>query len=293
MMLQTKSSGRRWLRAIYILPIVALSLAVNAKTVWENPTVLSQMEKLNGSTNQKSVSEIGLNDKAAKAILVTPKDTTSSKSASKNIKDDFLKDALVLIDGVKDESGKKLKEMNPDEIQSMNVLKGAQAKAAYPKMKEKSVILITTKQSIKDKEKIDEVLNAKEQDGNVGPKSTEDVFRHINSQIKYPVIAIEQNVQGQWYASFDIDAEGRVSNMSVSETAPQVKGVFMDNVYVVGYQAKGATTQVDRDEAAKAKESIKKEVARVVENMPNWKPAQRNGQPIASKQILSFSFKLQ
>ena len=107
------------------------------------------------------------------------------------------------------------------------------------------------------------------------------------------MIAIEQNVQGQWYASFDIDAEGRVSNMSVSETAPQVKGVFMDNVYVVGYQAKGATTQVDRDEAAKAKESIKKEVARVVENMPNWKPAQRNGHPIASKQILSFTFKLQ
>lgn len=113
MMLQTKSSGRRWLRAIYILPIVALSLAVNAKTVWENPTVLSQMEKLNGSTNQKSVSEIGLNDTAAKAVLVTPKDTTASKSASKNIKDDFLKDALVLIDGVKDESGKKLKEMDP------------------------------------------------------------------------------------------------------------------------------------------------------------------------------------
>lgn len=293
MMLHKKSSANRWQRAFYIVPVIALSLVVNAKTEWENPAVLSQMEKLNVSTNHNAVSEIGLNDTAAKAVLVTPKDTTASKSASKNIKDDFLKDALILIDGVKDESGKKLKEMNPDEIQSMNVLKGAQAKAAYPKMKEKSVILITTKQSIKDKEKIDEVLNAKEQDGNVGPKSTEDVFRHISSQIKYPVIAIEQNVQGQWYASFDIDAEGRVSNMSVSETAPQVKGAFMDNVYVVGYQAKGATTQVNRDEAAKARESIKKEVARVVENMPNWKPAQRNGQPIASKQILSFSFKLQ
>lgn len=78
--------------------------------------------------------------------------------------------------------------------------------------------------------------------------------------IEYPIYAIESGIQGKVYISFIVAADGEIH-------CPKIM--------------KGASPALNR------------EAIRVIQKMPKWIPAQKNNQPIATKQAIPISFNLQ
>lgn len=86
------------------------------------------------------------------------------------------------------------------------------------------------------------------------------LFKFIGSNVKYPPLAQENNIQGRVLVKFVVEKDGSISNVSV------IKGV--DN-------------------------SLDKEAIRVVKAMPKWTPAKLNGNIVRSYYTIPITFKLQ
>ena len=82
----------------------------------------------------------------------------------------------------------------------------------------------------------------------------------LSSNIHYPPVAEENNIQGRVVMSFVVEPDGSVSNVQV------VRGVDP---------------------------SLDKEATRVVKAMPKWVPGKQNGQAVRVKYNLPVTFKLQ
>jgi len=87
----------------------------------------------------------------------------------------------------------------------------------------------------------------------------EAIFNYLATNVKYPNIAKEAGIMGRVYLHFMILADGEVKMVSILESAH----AFLD------YEA-----------------------WEVIERMPKWKPATKNGQPIASNYYLPVKFSL-
>lgn len=92
------------------------------------------------------------------------------------------------------------------------------------------------------------------------PGGNREMMLFIVRNIKYPEIAIENNVQGKVYVEFFVNIDGSISETKV------LRGI--------GY-------------------GCDKEAIRVVNLMPNWKPGQQKGKPVRVKFRLPVSFRLQ
>lgn len=84
--------------------------------------------------------------------------------------------------------------------------------------------------------------------------------RFLQKNLKYPQIAQKYEMAGRVFLSFIVDRDGKISEVEV------VKGLC---------------------------ESMDQEAKRVLELMPNWKPATQNGKPVRSKFNLPISFLLE
>ena len=82
----------------------------------------------------------------------------------------------------------------------------------------------------------------------------------INANVKYPVIAMENGVQGKVYISFVVNAKGKVENVKV------VRGVDP---------------------------SLDKEAMRVISALPDWKPGKQRNKPVKVSYTLPVNFVLQ
>lgn len=85
------------------------------------------------------------------------------------------------------------------------------------------------------------------------------VYQYLGRQIKYPVIALENGIEGDVLVSFVIDKEGKVTNPKVVE----------------GVDA-----------------SLDKEALRVVSNLPDWKPGKQRGKPVEVAYTIPVQFRL-
>lgn len=86
------------------------------------------------------------------------------------------------------------------------------------------------------------------------------LFKYLAAEVKYPVIAQENGIQGRVVTSFVVDKEGNIKQVKVE------RGV---------------------DPALDA------EAIRVVKAMPKWIPAKQKGEAVAVRYILPVQFKLQ
>ncbi|MDD2196060.1 MAG: M56 family metallopeptidase [Bacteroidales bacterium] len=93
-----------------------------------------------------------------------------------------------------------------------------------------------------------------------GDKSHEMFRNYIAQNLKYPVIAFENGIQGKVFVSFIIEPDGSVSNVKV------VKGVDP---------------------------SIDKEAVRVVESSPKWEPGTQRGVNVRVQLTFPISFSLE
>lgn len=85
------------------------------------------------------------------------------------------------------------------------------------------------------------------------------MMQHIIEHLKYPKTAAKENIEGMVVAKFIVNADGSVSN-------PEIK----------------KSLHVDCDA----------QVIRVIEAMPNWIPAQKDGKTVAVSMMLPVKFKL-
>ena len=86
------------------------------------------------------------------------------------------------------------------------------------------------------------------------------MLNYINSNLKYPVVAEENGIQGRVILTFVIDKDGSVTDVKV------VKSVDP---------------------------SLDKEAKRIIESMPNWIPGREKGVLVKTKHTVPVQFKLQ
>ena len=86
------------------------------------------------------------------------------------------------------------------------------------------------------------------------------LFKFLGENVKYPVIAQENGVQGRVICQFVVNRDGSIVDVEVVRS-------------------------VDA--------SLDKEAIRVIKSMPKWSPGQQRGKPVRVKYTLPVNFKLQ
>ncbi|HON01529.1 MAG TPA: energy transducer TonB [Paludibacteraceae bacterium] len=92
------------------------------------------------------------------------------------------------------------------------------------------------------------------------PGGEQALFKFLNENIKYPVIAQENGIQGRVICQFVVNTDGSIVDIQV------VRGVDP---------------------------SLDKEAVRVIQSMPKWIPGKQRGKPVRVRFTLPINFKLQ
>ena len=93
------------------------------------------------------------------------------------------------------------------------------------------------------------------------PGGAQEMMKFIAENIKYPVIAQENGIQGRVICQFVIEKNGSVTDIQVVRSSGDA--------------------------------SLDKEAERVIKNMPKWKPGKQRGKPVRVKYTLPVNFRLQ
>lgn len=91
------------------------------------------------------------------------------------------------------------------------------------------------------------------------PGGTTAMYKYLGENIRYPSEAQKANKQGKVYVKFVIKSDGKIDNINI---------------------VKSVSPELDN------------EAIRVVQNMPNWRPAEQNGKPVSVYYNLPINFKL-
>lgn len=92
------------------------------------------------------------------------------------------------------------------------------------------------------------------------PGGNSALMQYLNSNVRYPVVAQENGVQGRVTVSFVVEKDGSITDVNVVRSVDP---------------------------------SLDKEASRVVKSMPNWIPGKQNGSAVRVKYNVPVSFKLQ
>jgi len=136
------------------------------------------------------------------------------------------------------ETGQKVYDIDPETIKSVNILKGEEAIEKFGEKGKNGVIEITLK--------------------NDGAKNEtySDLRKSIAQNIKYPVVAQENNQQGVVEIWAFIAKDGTISR--ITEKRPDGKFINVDEVVVVAYKSeKAVTSEKSKDLSLLVKESIR------------------------------------
>ncbi|HCS88275.1 MAG TPA: energy transducer TonB [Bacteroidales bacterium] len=93
------------------------------------------------------------------------------------------------------------------------------------------------------------------------PGGNERLFKYLSENLKYPVIAQENGIQGRAICQFVVNRDGSIVDVEVVRSAGDA--------------------------------SLDKEAVRVIKSMPKWTPGKQRGKAVRVKYTLPVSFKLQ
>lgn len=161
---------------------------------------------------------------------------------------------LIILDGVA--TKKKVTDINPNDIQSVNVLKGDQAIAKYGEKGKNGVVEITIK---KGTETISTVISTVDQ-----------LRKQIAATIRYPKAAIENGEQSMVYIYAFVNDQGAITQITSAQPASDF--VRVDEVVVVGYVPQSITLQQVENSSSMVQESalqIKKLPDLAIEQLKN------------------------
>ena len=92
------------------------------------------------------------------------------------------------------------------------------------------------------------------------PGGNEALMKFLQENVKYPVVAQENGVQGRVVVSFVVERDGSITDVKVVRSVDP---------------------------------SLDKEATRVVKSMPHWIPGKQNGAAVRVKYNVPVSFRLQ
>lgn len=186
-------------------------------------------------------------------IRVVSYDSRISKSPQKAVTNDTSK--VILHNGkrIKEED---LKSLDPKSIQYVNVIKNPNAakEMGYPG---KSIVCVSTQDSNEPTKNGNQNLNIKHASY---PGGSVALSKEISQVIKYPPIAKQNGIEGRVLLQLTIGKDGKIEKTQIQ---------------------KSLSKECDRA----AIEATKK--------LKRFTPAKENGQPVSSKYILPFVFRIQ
>lgn len=86
------------------------------------------------------------------------------------------------------------------------------------------------------------------------------LYAYFNSNLVYPSVAVKDSIQGVETVSFIINTDGKPEKITIKQSLG---------------------------------EPFEKEARRLIENMPQWKPATLNGKPVPSQMSVPLTFQIQ
>lgn len=123
------------------------------------------------------------------------------------------------------------------------------------------VIDIAPPVEIEDEAEDEEIVFVKVEKDPEFPGGVQALFKYLGENIKYPVIAQENGIQGQVVCQFTVNKDGSIVDINVVRSSGEP--------------------------------SLDKEAVRVINSMPKWKPGQQGGKPVRVKYTLPVRFRLQ
>jgi TonB family protein len=202
--------------------------------------------------------------------------TTSSSIKLRNT-DGSGAQPLFVVDGVITDNV-KAQNINPQTVESISVIKDATAISKYgDKGKNGVVEIILKKETAKGNNQLNEVNVIGYGPAKTGIKNENGVYltveqmpefpggelglrKFLASNIKYPMTAVEKNIQGKVFATFVVDKTGKVTDVKI------VRGI---------------------------EPSLDQEAIRVVQAMPQWTPGIQDGETVAVQYTIPINFVLE
>ena len=276
MMLKNKSNRHAWLRALYVVPVVLVSLAVSAKTLIHYETApMPEMQASENSASDEKQEPIIVVDGKIVDIPIQLKEKTSIEDA------DFLRAINI-----------KSKE----DIESVVVLQSKSAVELYGEKGKNGVIEIKTKKK--------EIPMAGAEDDKVfekcevTPRYAEGegaLMQFIAQNIRYPKEAAEHGIQGRVVVKFIVNKDGLCSNFKIlNDPAKFVKEqISQENGVDVVSQKQGKDVESSQEEVMRLSKSLETEAIRVLKLMGKWEPGKQRGMAVRAYYVLPITFRLQ
>jgi len=183
-------------------------------------------------------------------------------------------------------------KINPNDIESITVLKDKAATDLWGSKGENGVIMITTKNAEKDdNDKKGQIYENPEVKAEY-PGGEQELYKFLMMNVKYPAVAQENAVQGRIIVSYVIEKDGSITDI---KPIPEKKLENALNEVVVTAHKPDATPEdkVRAEKYAEGLKQLKEEAVRVVSQMPKWKPGRQNDEPVRVRFMLPIMFRLQ
>lgn len=276
MMLVNKSPRRNSLKLLALLPIVGVTLALNAETVTDvvykndEPQKQVPVKKGKKDTTIKTGSNQGINV----IEIVEPKsddelkvyDTTLGESEPNmavlilNTKKKG-EEPLLIVDK-KIATIEQVRALPRDAVASVGTMREEAAISSYGEKAKYGALIITTvkhqkelyNEQISQPDVFDKVDEAPQFPGGMAG-----MMQYLSSNIRYPEDAREAGTQGRVIVSFVVEKDGSISNAKVAKPTYS---------------------------------SLDEEALRVVSAMPKWVPGKQNGEAVRVKYAVPVSFRL-
>ena len=320
MIIKRKSPRLAWLRALYVAPVVALSLAATAETVTEYKTKEPQ-KKVVVKKGRKN-SQVKMNSKA-----IEVKEAEAGKTAEKPFVLHVIRDEYNRVIGMTT-ADKPEAPYHFDPIAyplGYIFVNGHEATLEealnYSKFDKYSLLRNPygskdSKWNGKEKHGIvnfynDDDLTSKQNDAPADddtplvfdiceqmprfPGGDVELMKFIAKNIKYPVAATKWGVQGRVFVRFIVEKDGSVTSPEVVKTTgfegnQDIAVVSIANEDMTADERKEAEAQ---DAGLKAgKEALEQEAIRVIKLMPKWEPGRQNGKVVRCHFSIPVSYRL-
>jgi len=209
MMTKKQSSKYAWARLLYVVPIVALSLAATAKTVVDYQVVETPETLKTTPSDEVVVNETD------PIVEVDSENPLLVEDEMNPIVEDK-KTPLIIIDG--QISTKKLDEIDAKAIEAVSVLPAETAMKLWGKKGENGAVTITMKKGDDDEKAFEHVEKMP-----VFPGGDMAMMEFLSKNIKYPVEAQKKELQGRVVVSFVVEKDGSLSDVKVAKSVdPQL-----------------------------------------------------------------------
>lgn len=127
--------------------------------------------------------------------------------------------------------------------------------------KEEEVVIAPPVEAPQEEEEDEQVIFMRVENMPEFPGGTQALFKYLSENVKYPVIAQENGIQGRVICQFTVNKDGSIVDVEVVRSGGDA--------------------------------SLDKEAVRVIKSMPKWTPGKQRGKPVRVKYTLPVNFKLQ